>query len=611
MSIYLGREHGTGKQFYLPLDAFPTHCHFIGGTGKGKTTTLEAIQHQLFRHRENAAHFILDRMGAYSASLLRWFASPYCPQHVRDRLIYWNPAREDAVLPFNPLLYTTPGDGYFRVVRTCDCILRAWDNQNLDEMPRLARWLQNAMWGAAQLGLTVSDCSHLLLPGSRYHEPILNALPPLLKAEFNELQTARGEAGRMLEAPRNRLKPYIEMPILRNMFGSSTSHLDIPRMRREGKILLCNLAPQNRLPAQPANAIGGLILNEILATARSGETSRTYIWGDEFQNYVGPDMESAIPEVRQLGVRLILSHQSLSQLIKGDTDLTSIIWQLQSRLVFGVQGADADDLAHEFASLLYDPRRLKDEMYSRRQLLKGHQVIQLQSWSESDSAAENWQTSYGTNWTASNGTSHSDGLNHTDSRGISRRINDPLRDFTLSTNAADGRSSNNSTSQTTGTGGSQNNGEGGSRSHSTSRSVGESLLPIHEEFLELTRKTFFTFEEQRAEWARDIRRLKTGQALIRVVNDPKIYCVDVERHAPGYLEWDEEKIKRRHPEAIEAIDELIEKNASSEYFVSPELIERETDERLQRLLNPVIRIPASPVPGIVLDQAPSVENPMA
>ena len=42
------------------------------------------------------------------------------------------------------------------------------------------------MWGAAQLGLTVSDCSHLLLPGSKYHEPILNALPPLLKAEFNE-----------------------------------------------------------------------------------------------------------------------------------------------------------------------------------------------------------------------------------------------------------------------------------------------------------------------------------------------------------------------------------------------------------------------------------------
>ena len=58
-----------------------------------------------------------------------------------------------------------------------------------------------------------------------------------------------------------------------------------------------------------------------------GERYTTYLWLDEFQNFVGPDIESALPEVRQLALRLILSHQSLSQLKRGDYDLSNMIYQ--------------------------------------------------------------------------------------------------------------------------------------------------------------------------------------------------------------------------------------------------------------------------------------------
>ena len=39
-------------------------------------------------------------------------------------------------------------------------------------------------------------------------------------------------------------------------------------------------------------------------------------------------------------------------------------------MIFGVQGEDADLLANEVASLNYDPKKIKDEMYTRRQLIK-------------------------------------------------------------------------------------------------------------------------------------------------------------------------------------------------------------------------------------------------
>jgi len=69
----------------------------------------------------------------------------------------------------------------------------------------------------------------------------------------------------------------------------------------------------------------------VLTTARSlplGVRFPTFLILDEFQRFVGPDLEPAIPEVRQLGIKLVLSHQSLSQLKRGDIDLTNLIFPM-------------------------------------------------------------------------------------------------------------------------------------------------------------------------------------------------------------------------------------------------------------------------------------------
>lgn len=606
--LYLGKDADSGKSVYLPTEALQTHMHLLGGTGKGKTTVLLAILHQIFAARERATHFIFDRMGGLSQALLMFLSSPYCPQWVRDRVLYIDAAREDKILPFNPLLYDSLAHGYYKVSRACECILRAWASQNIEEMPRLARWLFNAMWAAAQLGLTVADCAHLLMPGSQYHESILNMLPPLLRAEWMEIQNARGgEAGRILESSRNRIKLFHEFPILRGIFGSVRNLLDVPRLLREARIVIIDLSPKNRLNPQVADAIGGMFVNEILAVMRSlppGMRYPAYMWLDEFQRFVGPDMEEAIPEVRQLGLRLILSHQSFSQLERNGADLTSIIWQPQSRMIFGVQGEDADLLAHEVASLKYDPERIKDEVYTRRQLLKGHEIIRLASWSDSQSEAENWQSTVGKNWTSSTGSSQGTGWNNSNSSGVSRQQFLPMSDYTLTNNRGSGESGSSAKTESSGSGGSDSSGRGGSRSNSFSRSVGESLKPIHEEFKELSRRSYYTFEEQRSLWAQKIRLLRTGQALLKLVNDPNLYCVNVQRHDPGYLSWDAERLMRRYPAAIDNVQRLIEENYLQDFFVSPQLIEHETEERLRLILNPVIRIPA-------IERAVIEENPLA
>jgi hypothetical protein len=332
---------------------------------------------------------------------------------------------------------------------------------------------------------------------------------------------------------------------------------------REKKIVILNLAPKNRLSGQLGDAIGALLLNEILAVARSlprGRQYPTYIVLDEFQNFVGPDIEMAIPEVRQLGLRLMLSHQSFSQLKKGDRDLTNMIFQAQSRLVFGLQAEDADILAHECASLKYDPKWIKDEMYSRRQLIAGHELRELLTVSDAYGQAQQWSETYGKSWS--------------DKRSESKREDSIWK------------------TDVTGSDRSENKGgsEGKSDSHTHGESRSQTYLPIYENFLELSSRTFYTFEEQRNLWGQKIRQLSRGRALLRLVDDANLYDIDVKRLSAGYLNWPLHEIAEELPEVLDEVDQLVEENFASDLFTTPEVIEQETQERLQAVLNPRITL---------------------
>ncbi len=578
-SLVLGSDHLTGVPVQIPHRAFATHFHLLGGTGKGKTTAIHTMLHPLFIDpHERTCFFVIDRMGNLSSEVLLWMASPFCPAHVRDRLVYIEAAREDVVLGFNPLLYKTEGEGYFKVLRATEIILRAWESVDLSQMPRLARWTFNAFWAVAQLGLTIADSVHLLMPNSPYHGPLLRCLPAALQAEWGEVIGARGSrALELLDSSRNRLKPYYESSILRRMFGSSRNHFDVLRFMREGRIVLLNLAPRGRIPTQVADAIGAMVLNEVIATARSLPDDiryPTYLLLDEFQNFVGPDIESALPEVRQLGLKLILSHQSLSQLKRGDHDLTSMIFQAQSRMVFGLQGEDADLIANELASIEFDPKRIKEENYGRRQRIAGHRLVELASWSDSQTEATSWNQNYGTNWSAHESVSH--GL---------------LRD-TL----ADGK----------GSGGTEARGQGASNGRSSTHGAHEQLVPIHEDFTELTNRSYYTFEEQRSLWASKIRKLKTGRCILRLVDDDALHDVDVKQSKAGYLAWDLQRIHRHLPQVIDSLHQLKEKNFQSDIFVSPESIDREVQHRLDSVVRPPITLQSSNV-GIEPVRSPVAE----
>src|ERR1041385_805674 len=98
MNIPLGHDRKSGNPIHFPQDKLNRHFHLIGASGSGKTTALVTFLVGLFMQPvRKPCVVIVDRLGGFSADLLHWFASGFCPDWVRKRLLYIQPSMEDVV----------------------------------------------------------------------------------------------------------------------------------------------------------------------------------------------------------------------------------------------------------------------------------------------------------------------------------------------------------------------------------------------------------------------------------------------------------------------------------------------------------------------------------
>lgn len=566
--IILGINKQTQEEVTFDSSALSRHMHLIGSTGSGKTTAILNIIRQILASAyDPACLFLIDPMGNLSLDLLRWMANKrYCPDSVRRRLLYIEPAREDVVCPFNPLLSNSPANEFYKVERAVSLIQRAWESTDLSAMPRLRKWTFNAFLALARLGLPIAVCQYLLQPRSSEHSAFLRMLPSELRYEWEEILRAKGgEAIRILESTRNRLDPFFHSVILKRMFGSRQSRFDVERFIRERRIVILNLASYRRVPGHLASTIGALALNEILETALSlprEVNKRIYLLLDEFQHFVGPDIYDAIPTVRQQNVSLILSHQSFSQLDTGSVDLTGLIWQPRNRLMFSCDADDADRLAHEVACMTFNSMTIKHQLFSHRQRLVSHETRWLNTKSQTSASGSNWQKTHGTG--------------HSQQESEARKlVGEP---FNPTRTRSGGKTLSNSQA------------EGGSESNSDTSGSHEVLVPVYEEVEELSKVTFKSFEEESLEWGKELRLLNTGETLAKFYNDRNIYQTLVH----------EDPIPDS-PKLRAAVEELIQRNFESDVFTSASLADQEAEQiRLSLLESPKIIIPSEYPPTLRL-----------
>lgn len=567
--IGLGADCKTGKTLYLPDRSFNTHYHFIGATGSGKTTAMETILYQKFMNGDNKqSFFIVDPLGPFSERLMRFLANDqFCDDSIRERVVYYEPADERFCTVMNPLRYETRMNLDYQVGRAMDIVLRGFDSQDLNSMPRLRQWLYRSMYALALLGMPLSISKYLLNPRHEEHGQLLRRLPTYEKQEWNALLKDAGnsEIARILESTRNRMSLFSDYVLLERMFSTTENLFNISKFVEEGKIVIVNLTPgAKKVNEHVASTLGSLIVNEVFNTgltnfAAHKKSADITLCLDEFQMFLGPDIYYFLPIIRNMGIKLMLGHQSYAQLVKGDIDLRPMITQARSRLMFANDGEDADLIAEEVTNLKWNPDEVKRRYESFKQRIVGHEIKVTKSGSTSNTSGGSWTKQVA----STTGKSKPD-------------VTDAATTYSDSTSKA--------------------NVDGGSESLSNQEGWSETLVPVHEDYYELVREEFKSREEELHDWRKAVRFQVTGRALVKLVGDPVLHQVQVDYLPP--IEGSE-------------LDEAVLKLKDDNYSRGPFITSEIADEKFQRTRTEILAGPGLDVethPLAIPEQREEIDN---
>jgi hypothetical protein len=177
----------------------------------------------------------------------------------------------------------------------------------------------------------------------------------------------------------NKLNRLTLNPVFRNIFCQVRSTVDLRAALDNNRIVLVKL-PKGQLPEMDVRLLGMLILGKLFGAALGRDDQPaatrkpTYVYIDEFQNFVTGTVGQMLAEARKYGLSLTLANQNLAQL---DQQLReTVLGNVSSLFAFRVGPSDADALAPFFAPALgkYDLQALANYHCATRVLSSGTPV---------------------------------------------------------------------------------------------------------------------------------------------------------------------------------------------------------------------------------------------
>lgn len=298
-----------------------THFYIIGATGTGKTKFLEFLIQQDIEKGNGFG--VIDPHGDLIESVKGFYARYYfnnlgdsdSEKHLSEKVILVDPTDSDSTVVFNPL-ESLPGVSIAEQVNELISSFRKiWSDSWGTRMEDLMR---NSLISLSEAGLTLEELSHFLTDRT-FREVILEKVKnPVAKEYFQRFNalTDRGQIS-WIEPIMNKINAIFSDERIRQIFSSPKSSFDFREIIDNKKVLLIKL-DKGRLK-DSADLLGSLLMAKIQMAAFSRSdislNKRTpfYLYIDEFQNFATESFSIILSEARKYGLRLIMSHQTLSQ----------------------------------------------------------------------------------------------------------------------------------------------------------------------------------------------------------------------------------------------------------------------------------------------------------
>jgi len=323
------------------------HMAIYGGSRRGKSKLMEHILRQLVHQR--AGFCLIDPHGDLTEDILAYVA--HCRDEISQftlhNLHYLQPAEEledgtySETFSFDPLDRSRrPSISLSwleaRAERIAKAVIRMRDEWDFQDKPLLERWMKNVIIACGvPLDSTgrhfpLSEAQFLL----DYHDPRWSAfiehlaplLPPAVQHDFIDLSNAKDrDREQRISSTINRFRSFLT-DVVRATLSCRVPTIDFRDIVKRRGIVLVNLRETEGFVTGQANAIGALVITQILDTIRTtprDQRSRFYLFIDEASRFIGQDLEDALAQSAKWKLSVCLAVQDLSGLRKAQFDMVS------------------------------------------------------------------------------------------------------------------------------------------------------------------------------------------------------------------------------------------------------------------------------------------------
>lgn len=332
---------GVEKDVSLTDEHRLKHCHIIGATGTGKSTLITNLFLEDIKHGNGSV--IFDPHGDTIDEII-----PRIPKDRLNDVILLDPSDSEYSFGFNLLSAKTEVE---RIVLSSD-LVDAFIRHSTSWGDQMTSVLSNAInaFLYSNKGGTLADLRRFLLESSFRKEFLKSVDDPSISYYWENEYILLKKAS--ISPLLTRLDTFLRPRIIRNIL-SQKNGLDFNEVLNDRKILLVKLS-QGLIGEENSYLLGTLILSKIYQVAQARQNLNksdrhpSYIYLDEFHNFISPSIVSILSGSRKYGVGLVLAHQELSQ-IKDANVYNSVLSNANIRICFRLGDFDAKKLESGFS----------------------------------------------------------------------------------------------------------------------------------------------------------------------------------------------------------------------------------------------------------------------
>ncbi len=347
------------------------HTYVIGKSGVGKSVLLASMAIQDITNGEGVC--VIDPHG----DLIDDIISRIPPERAGD-VILFAPADMERPLALNLLEFDPryPEQKTFVINEMIKIFDKLYDLKATGG-PIFEQYMRNAMllvMSDPASGSTLMEIPKVLAdPEFRKMKLEKCKDPTVVDFWRKEAEKAGGEAALANVVPyiTSKLTSFISNDTMRPIIGQQNSSFNLRDVMDTKKILLVDLS-KGLIGEMNAHLLGMILVGKILMSALSRtdmpQEKRVdfYLYIDEFQNFTTDSVNSILSEARKYNLNLIIAHQYLGQLVKGqDTSIKNAVFgNVGTWMLFKIGSEDAEIMAKEFAPVFNQYDLINIEKYT-------------------------------------------------------------------------------------------------------------------------------------------------------------------------------------------------------------------------------------------------------